>query len=226
MKHNQIPTSAAHTASSTLIALIAGLGINYIVGQVIGISGLFVVALATPCVLLLLLTMLRGAASAAYDQGAISAAVDVGTRLPSPTLARQLLQREFAAAERGRPLTVVVFSLDNLPRLAARQPEETAKLLLGVGAIFKRRTRGMNLSARLDQPHMFVSVLGGVNEEGAAKFVGKVKKDLATLAVGAHSVNVSTGMCAYDPVMHSVDDLLEQAISLLSESDDFSLLSA
>src|SRR5687767_8591793 len=138
MKPSTTP-SATHTAVSSLIALAAGVGIAYVVTQALGTAGWLTVLIATPVVLVLLLNMLRSAAEAAYEQGAVSAAVDAGTRLPSPAVARQLLQREFAAAERGRLLTIVLFSLDNLPRLATRHQDDATKVLLGVGAILKRR---------------------------------------------------------------------------------------
>lgn len=215
MKQN-IPTSATHTAVASLVALAAGVGIAFVAVQALGSSGWFAMLIATPSVLVLLLYMLRGAAESAFEHGALSAAIDAATRLPSPAVARQLLQREFAAAERGRPLTVVVFSLDNLPRLAARHPDAAAKVMLGVGAIFKRRTRGMNMSARLDEAHMFVSVLGGVDEIGAQKFVSKVRADLSTLNIAGQPLAVRSGICSYDPHMHQVDELIERARAALA----------
>lgn len=208
--------SALHAALCSIIGLAAGVGIWYVTSVATSFRSWLLIPAATLLVAGVLLHMLRATLHAGYDSGVANAQTDTVTRLPSQSVARQFLLREFAAAERGRSLTIVLLSLDNLPRIAAtRGAYESNRILLGVGAILKRRTRGMNMSARLDDGHTFISVLGGVDEIGAHKFVGKVTRDLASLNLGGMRI----GLCGYEPGMHSLDDMVAKAHAQLIEPD-------
>ena len=222
------PHTALFTALSSVIALAAGVGAWFVLSQGVATSPWLLIPIATLIVAIMQLYMLRASFTAGREAGIEAAQADGATRLPSPTVARQLLLREFAAAERGRKLSIVVFSFDNLARLIATKPADANRVLLGIGAIMKRRTRGMNLSARLEDGHTFVSVLGGVDEFGAEKFVAKVAKDLASLKSSGQPVTVRAGIAAYEPEMHSVDDLLAKAHASLvaPDADDEGLLIA
>jgi GGDEF domain-containing protein len=215
--------SALFTALSSLLSLFAGVGIWFVIEPTVSASvpAWVIIPVAALVVAIVLMFMLRVSAHHAHDAGVASAQLDVATRLPSQAIARQLLMREFAAAERGRDLSVTLFCFDNLPRLMISRPHEASRVLLSVGTILKRRTRGMNLSARLNDGHTFISVLGGVDEFGAQTFVGKVIKDLSALLVAGQPVNVRTAVCGYDAIMQSVDDLLAKAhASLIERSVD------
>lgn len=208
--------SAVFNAFSSVVGLAAGVGIWFVVAQTTSFDSWILIPFAAMTVAGMLLYMLRATLQAGYQNGVANAQTDVVTRLPSQSVARQFLLREFAAAERGRPLTLVLLSLDNLPRIAGTKgTAEANRILLGVGAILKRRTRGMNMSARLDDGHTFISVLGGVDEIGAHKFVGKVTRDLVSLNLG----DVRIGVCGYEPEMHSMDDLVAKAHAAMIETD-------
>ena len=210
--------SAPYTALSILIALFAGVGIWFIVDPVLWFQGWLVIPVATAIVALISLSMLRTLSHNAYQAGLAAAQTDNATRLPSHTIARQLMQREFAAAERGRDFSIALFTFDHLPRLAAARPHEASRVLLSMGTILKRRTRGMNLSARMSDGYTFISVLGGVDEFGARKFADKVTKDLVGLLVGGQPIPVRTSVAGFEPEMLSVDDLLAKARGSLSEA--------
>ena len=216
MKQNSGQT-ALFTALSSLISLAAGFGIWSLLSNLAAASPWLIIPVATLTTATVLLYMLHASAQAGHIAGIAAAETDSATKLPSSTVARHLLRREFAAAERGRKLSIVLFSFDNLPRMMAIKPLEADRVLLGVGAILKRRTRGMNLSARLDDGHTFISVLGGVDEEGAEKFVSKVTKDLVTLKAAGQPVLLRAGVASYDPEMHTVDDLVAKAHASLIE---------
>lgn len=175
-----------------------------------------VVWLALTAVLLMTRkTAVRGS----FEAGIARAHVDPVTRLPSPAMAKRLLDIEFAAAERGRPLTVVIFSIDEFARLAGKYGEaETKRLLVGAGAILKKRTRGMNVSARFDENGTFISVLGSISSSGAANFGAKVCKDLRVLRFGSEPIRISSIVCAYNPVMQSADELLTKAQQTLTDA--------
>lgn len=167
-----------------------------------------------------LIALDRYAEHRGYRAGVANAQTDVATRLPATATALQILALEFAAAERGhRPLTVALFSMDNFRRLAVMEGGTAReRLLVASGAIFRRRTRGMNISARLDDTGLFIAVLGGVELSGARTFVNRVRKDLGTLSVGTTAVTVSASVCAYEPGMQSADDLLGKAQDALASA--------
>jgi PleD family two-component response regulator len=208
---------APYTALSSLISLFAGVGIWFIVDPALWFEGWLVIPVATLVVAIISLHMLRSSGHSAFEAGLAAAQTDKATRLPSHTIARQLLQREFAAAERGRDFSIALFTLDDLPRLAASRPHEAGRVLLSMGTILKRRTRGMNLSARWHDGYTFISVLGGVDEFGAQKFADKVTKDLTGLLVGGQPVTVRVAVAGYEHEMLSTDDLLAKARGALVE---------
>jgi diguanylate cyclase (GGDEF)-like protein len=228
MENNQSP-SPFFTALSSLIALAAGIGIWFVFSQATATRSLVIIPVAAGVVAAMLLLMLRETSQAGHLSGSVAAQMDVTTRLPSHTVAHHLLQREFAAAERGRALSVVLFSLDNLPRFAAvKGAGEANKVLLAVGAILKRRTRGMNMSTRMDGGYTFMSVLGTVDESGAAVFADKVTRDLSNVMLNGRPMEVRVGICGYSPEMQSADEMVTNAYDALTqvEFEDTDRLSA
>ena len=166
-----------------------------------------------------LLVLYSWARNQGYQEGIASAQVDPATRLMSASMARQLLAIEFSAAERGRPLTIVLFNVDNFPRLAAMEGGAARdRLLLMLGAVLRRRTRGMHVSSRLGDGGTFLSVLGGSETRGAATFVARVRKDMSTIGIGSAPLVVSVSVVAYRPEMHSVEEMLSEAHGTLAEA--------
>ena len=229
MDQNHAP-SPVHTAASSLIALAAGIGIWYVFSQATSTRSLVIIPVAAGVIAAMLLLMLKESTKVGHETGSASAQTDVYTRLPSHGVAHHFLQREFAAAERsGRDLTLVLFSLDNLPRFAAsRGAGEANKILLAVGSILKRHTRGMNMSTRLDGGYTFMSILGSVDETGAARFAEKVCRNLANVTANGRPIVVRVGIHGYDPEMHSPDELMAKAYDALTEmsASDGDLLTA
>jgi diguanylate cyclase (GGDEF)-like protein len=216
MNQNQSP-SPFFTALSSLIALAAGIGIWFVFSEATATKSLVIIPVAAGVVAAMLLLMLKESTQAGLESGSSSAQMDVYTRLPSHAVAHHFLQREFAAAERGRSLSVVLFNLDNLPRLAATKGAgEANKALLAIGAILKRHTRGMNMSTRLDGGYTFMSVLDSVDEPGARIFAEKVTRDLASMRVSGRALEVRVGICGYNPEMHSADEMFAQAYDALT----------
>ena len=225
-----IPThrpSFIFTALSAVIALAAGIGVWYVLAEFTNTETVIVVPVAALVIAILLLLMLHESEQAGLQTGVTAAEMDVFTRLPSYTVAYQFLLREFAAAERGRALTVVLFTLDNLPALAAtRGVQEVNRMLLAVGTIFRRSTRGMNMVSRLDDSYTFVAILGTVDEAGARKYAGRVARDLANLRVNGRPLEVRVGMCSFDADINSAEELLARAHDNLVEYQVIEALSA
>jgi diguanylate cyclase (GGDEF)-like protein len=144
---------------------------------------------------------------------------DILTHLPNRRHARLFLDNEFAAAERGRLLSVVLFDLDYFKRYNDEFGHAAGDAALKAFAdILTESTRRMDLSARFGGEE-FVSVLAGSDTEGALIFADRIRVVLSNtpLPTGT-SLTVSAGVATYHPTMRSPDELLAAADSALYES--------
>lgn len=214
-----IPIAA--TATTAAIAACAAVGVVFLVPnpgwrELSGIVVPVVALLFTS----LLLTVGKTLLEQGTENGRTAAQVDEGTGLPSDRVAEHVLSAEFAAAERGRPLTIVLFRIDKFRRFGSMHgPDATARLLVLAGRVFKRRTRGMNLSTRQDQNGTFMSILSGQDVVGARVFASRVQKDLASLEVAGETLKVFAGIATFDPGMTSPMQLVFAAEKALLEAE-------
>lgn len=133
------------------------------------------------------------------------------TNLPNRRHARVFLENEFAAAERGRLLSVALFDLDHFREYNERWGEQTGdRALVALGEILSRTTRRMNLSARFGGEE-FVSVLAGTGSEGAMVYSERVRQAFKALRLPQGTLTVSAGVATYHPSMRSPDELLAAA---------------
>ena len=136
---------------------------------------------------------------------------DTLTRLPNRRHALVFLENEFAAAERGRLLSAVLFDLDGFKGFNDRHGHPAGdEALRSFADILTQTTRRMNLSARFGGEE-FLSVLAGSDVEGAARFAERVRIALAARALSGETLTVSCGVVAYHPSLSSPDDLLAAA---------------
>jgi putative two-component system response regulator len=135
------------------------------------------------------------------------ALTDPGTGLPNRRHALIHLKRGFAAAARGRDLTVVAFDLDDFKRVNDEYGHATGdQVLANFGRILKARTREMNLSARLGGEE-FISILENAGLEGAVTFAEEVRTAMEITPFHFGNVTVSAGVASYEPGMASPDVL-------------------
>lgn len=136
---------------------------------------------------------------------------DILTHLPNRRHARAFLDNEFAAAQRGRLLSVVLFDLDAFKgyndTFGHQSGDEALEAFAGVLA---RTTRRMNLSSRFGGEE-FMSVLAGSDVDGAAIFADRVRMGLRTMNLGDGPLTVSAGVAQYHPGMQSPEELLAAA---------------
>lgn len=136
---------------------------------------------------------------------------DILTHLPNRRHARVFLENEFAAAERGRLLSIVLFDLDEFkPYNDSRGHAAGDEALRIFADILARTTRRMNLSARFGGEE-FLSVLAGSDAEGALVFAERVRTALRAQKLGDGPLTVSAGVAAYHPGMRSPDEFLAAA---------------
>lgn len=208
-----MPYPIAATAVTAAIGACAAVGLTFMVPDPSWQerSGVTIPLLAA-VITFVLMFIERHFQERGHAQGMTKAYIDTKTGLPTLRVAHQTLVSEFAAAERGRDIAVVLFSYDQYTRFASKHgATASSRLMLSVGRVLKRRTRGMNLSARYSDEGVFMSILSGVPLAGVAVFAKRVQKDLASLEVAGEAQSVSVGIAPFEPTMRSSDDLLAAA---------------
>jgi putative two-component system response regulator len=145
------------------------------------------------------------------DQVEDMAFTDILTHLPNRRHARVFLENEFAAAERGRRLSVILFDLDDFKVFNDKHGHQAGdEALRNFADILTRTTRRMNLSARFGGEE-FLSVLAGSDSEGAMVFADRVRTAMYARKLHGESVSVSGGVATFHPSMRSPDELLAAA---------------
>jgi diguanylate cyclase (GGDEF)-like protein len=139
------------------------------------------------------------------------------TEIPNRRLADLFLTKEFAAAQRGRPLTVVLFDLDRFKSYNDRHGHAAgdAALRAFVG-ILSSRTRRMDLAARYGGEE-FIAVLSGGTMEGGIMFAEAVREALCEL-VTDRPFTVSAGVAEYHEHMAGVEELMAASDQALYEA--------
>lgn len=136
---------------------------------------------------------------------------DLLTHLPNRRHARVFLENEFAAAQRGRLLSIVLFDLDFFKKYNDRYGHAAGDDALQVFAeVLAHTTRRMNLSARFGGEE-FLTVLAGSDVEGALVFAERVRSTLRSTTLERGSLTVSAGVATFHPSMRSSDELLAAA---------------
>lgn len=146
------------------------------------------------------------------------ALTDELTALPNRRFVGFVLGREFAAAQRGRPLVVVSFDLDRFKDYNDRYGHNAGDdALRAFGHVLSTLTRTMNVSGRWGGEE-FLGVLSSTDVAGALIFVDRVRARLRDTRLEQGSVSVCVGVAAFNPAMRSVEDLLIAADVALYEA--------
>lgn len=135
------------------------------------------------------------------------------TGLPNRRHLQIHLEKEVAAARRGRNLVVILFDLDDF-----KQYNDSLGHLVGddilraFGQILHDENRAMNLVARYGGDE-FVSVLSESEMDGAIHYAERVKQRMVEdLILSPHGITVSCGMAQFDRAdMKSPDDIIHAA---------------
>lgn len=208
------------------IALAGGMALFMVVEvAVVGVTGREIawpfIALTTITMILVSLgagalseSLLRQRAQALY-----MAYGDPLTGLPNRRVLSFSLRKFFAAAERGRELTVVMLDVDDFKKynqLHGHQAGDEA--LCAIGTILDRNTRLMNVSGRFGGDE-FLALLPGESEAGAMLFASRVREAVeATLMPQGGRCTISAGIASYEDWMRRQQDLIEAADDALYAS--------
>ena len=145
-----------------------------------------------------------------HEQVRLLSLTDPLTELPNRRHMNIFLEKEFAAAERGRSLCVVLFDLDDFKLYndtAGHQAGDT--VLRRFGRILVEETRAMNLAARFGGDE-FICILSDTDAEGGAAHAGRVLKAVKKDEI-MHAVGVTAGMAWYDETTRSPEELIHRA---------------
>jgi diguanylate cyclase (GGDEF)-like protein len=145
---------------------------------------------------------------------------DVLTGLPNRRYFELLLDKEFAAARRGRPVMMVAFDLDHLKDINDRLGHAAGdRMLEAFAEVLARNTRSMDLSARLGGDE-FMSLLSQSTAEGAAIFASRVRESAEALEGLPGPLRVSIGMAPFAPDMERPEQLVDAADRALYASKE------
>ena len=148
------------------------------------------------------------------------ARIDRLTGLPNRRHVEDALEREFAAAERGRNLTVVIFDLDHFKQVNDRQGHAAGDMTLKAFAkILGANTRKENMSARFGGEE-FVSVLRDGDADSTALFAQRVLDQMRAWPLPWGVQTVSAGIAQYQKGMGSYELLLGEADRALYQAKD------
>lgn len=135
------------------------------------------------------------------------------TGLPNRRRLQIHLDKEVAAARRGRPLVLVVFDLDDFKRYNDTLGHVAGDDILRAFAdILHEENRAMNLVVRYGGDE-FVSVLSDTDGPGADLYVSRIRGRMATDPIMAPlGITASVGVAAFDPAdMRTQEDVIHAA---------------
>jgi diguanylate cyclase (GGDEF)-like protein len=208
------------TAVSALTAGCAAIGMTQLL-SLPSSPNFAIVVLPAFAAMFTLLLVRTGERVIARTQDAMESSIvrDPQTGLVPPHMADRMLEVEFAAAQRGRPLAIALFSIDNFGRNAALHGDRAATRWRRAAArVLKQRTRGMNVSARCRGDGVYLTILSDVPLEGACTFAARVRRDYAALLQSDDPHAFSAGIASYDPGMRSAADLVARAERALARA--------
>ena len=140
-----------------------------------------------------------------------SALTDQLTELPNRRHATIFLEAGWAAAQRGRDLSVVLFDVDRFKEVNdARGHAEGDRVLQALGTVLSARTRSMDLSARFGGEE-FLAILPDCPADQAVRFAEDVRVGLAGEDFGWGRVTLSAGVATFEVGMGGPDVLVAAA---------------
>ena len=139
------------------------------------------------------------------------ALTDPLTGMPNRRHADIFLEAGFSAAQRGTPLSVVLFDLDRFKSFNDSFGHPAGdEILKEFGRILLDNTRRMNVSARYGGEE-FIAVLSNCRGKGATVFARRVCQQLRDTDFPWGRVTVSAGVAAHEKGMGSPDVLVAAA---------------
>jgi diguanylate cyclase (GGDEF)-like protein/PAS domain S-box-containing protein len=144
-------------------------------------------------------------------RSALPTLTDALTGLPNRRHTELFLEHEFAVAQLGRPIAVLLLDIDRFTAFAANHGEAAANgVLRSMGTVLRQNTRNANLSAHWEADR-FVCLLAGARAEGAFQFARKLQDQVRQSSGLVALPSVSIGIACYSAEMRGPDDLIRSA---------------
>jgi len=139
------------------------------------------------------------------------ALVDQLTQLPNRRQVQMALDREFAAAMRGRKLAVVMYDIDHFKQFNDTHGHAVGDdVLRTFGQVLQQYTRKQNVSGRYGGEE-FISLVSDVELDGVLIFANRVREAIRNKELPWGRVSVSGGVAMYRPGMGSYEVLVAAA---------------
>jgi diguanylate cyclase (GGDEF)-like protein len=139
------------------------------------------------------------------------ALLDELTGIPNRRHVRLVLDHDFAAARRGRPLVVVMFDLDNFKEYNDRHGHGAGdEALRRFARLLHSSTRRMNTCGRYGGEE-FLAVLDDTELASGSVFAERLRREARDLELPHGTITVSVGVAEYHPSMASAEDLIAAA---------------
>lgn len=135
------------------------------------------------------------------------------TGLPNRRRLQMHLDKEVAAARRGRPVVVVVFDIDDFKHYNDTLGHITGDdILRAFAQILDETNRAMNLVVRYGGDE-FISILSDSDRKSAQLYVDRLRERVAVDPIlSPLGISVSTGMSEFDSAtMRTMEDLIRAA---------------
>lgn len=134
------------------------------------------------------------------------------TNMPNRRHMAMYLEKEFAAARRGRKLSVLLFDLDHFKRYNDLNGHPAGDAALQAFAnVLINNTRAMNLAVRYGGDE-FIAILADTDKRGAMthakRILMEIERDPLLSKAG---VRACVGVAAYNPTMNSFAELIRAA---------------
>ena len=134
---------------------------------------------------------------------------DALVQLPNRRQLDFFLEKEFHAAQRGRPLCFVIFDLDHFKKYNDANGHRAGDLaLIAFADVLRAETRSMNLAARYGGEE-FASVLSSTTITGAKGYADRVRRHVEDVFDG--DLTVSSGVVEYSDRFSTPSDMVVAA---------------
>jgi diguanylate cyclase (GGDEF)-like protein len=138
--------------------------------------------------------------------------IDPLTGIPNRRHLAMYLEKEFAAARRGRRLTILLFDIDDFERYNKTQGRQAGDAVLrGFGEMLMGQTRAMNLAARFEDDAFIVALADADRRAGFIHASRIARAAEAHPLVGPSGIHASVGIASYAPRMKTFEDLIHAA---------------
>lgn len=227
----QVPTEGLssakprrHLPRSALRALVtAAVGVGTVVAAATVGASVWESAIFAAGVLVLALVysrLERAAVADAVDRARGGEARERDHELASGAVAERFLANEFAAARRGRRVTLVIFGLDDVADFSEAQGISIAgRAVRAFAGLLCSQTRRMDLSARYGTRHdTFLSILSEADAAVAERFVARIRAAVAEQARALPMPALSTGIVEMERGIDTPEEFLELAERALAEA--------